>query len=78
MTQYRVLARSFIGGSLVEPGAIIDLPANQRAGSNLEPLDAPRDDSKPRPIPQRSKFVGPLDKSVLPEDPAGENPKDHA
>lgn len=34
MKKYRVLVRSFIGGSLVEPGAVIEYDG--KPGSNLE------------------------------------------
>lgn len=58
MRRYRVLAKSFIGGSLVEPGEIVSLPDDQPAGSHLEPIDGHEDavvgvDRSPLPIPKR-------------------------
>ncbi|GAN88048.1 hypothetical protein LU298_11455 [Komagataeibacter intermedius] len=38
MAKYKVLTKSYIGGKVEEPGAIIQYDGNP--GSNLEPLDA--------------------------------------
>lgn len=58
MRRYRVLAKSFIGGSLVEPGEIVSLPDDQQVGANLEPVDGHAEDvvgvdRSPLPIPKR-------------------------
>jgi hypothetical protein len=53
MRRYRVLARSFIGGTLVEEGEIVSLPADQKTSGNLEPLDPEPIDRAPLPIPKR-------------------------
>lgn len=39
MAQYRVLERSFIGDSIQEEGAIVNLPDDAVVGSNLERVE---------------------------------------
>lgn len=46
--QYRVKATSFIGNSLREPGDIVTLPEGVKPGSNLEPVDEPKAEPKPK------------------------------
>lgn len=50
--QYRVKARSFIGGTLVEAGAVVTLPAGTKPGTHLEPVAtaAPAAPERPAPV----------------------------
>lgn len=43
MAKFKVLALSYIGNSLVQPGAVVELDFSNggQPGENLEPLDKP-------------------------------------
>lgn len=58
MARYRVLDKSFINNTLFEPGAEIDYDGD--AGANLELIESPKDEPKPKKSPKAAEAADAL------------------